>query len=190
MDEYIPGFAKNVDSPEVKAALKKTGRVTAIFMIFLIIAPIAGFAIYSLVTGKMEIAQALTVGGMVSLIFLIIYIITSLNKKLKKPFTGTVIQKKTTIKMVDSDHDGSYTSRKKRVIKIECEDGRKRKKEVPVNVYNYVEEGDKIRWLPQFPQPLEKMRKPGETQVMCMFCGRLNDETGDKCSFCKNPLVK
>ena len=54
----------------------------------------------------------------------------------------------------------------------------------------YLEIGERVRYLPRFPQPYEKYDKRKDGDVLCMFCSRRNPLTETECSFCHKPLIK
>ena len=58
-----PGFSDRVKHREVLAAVKKNRRAAGVFGFFLVPLPLAGFVIYSLVSDKMELKQALLIGA-------------------------------------------------------------------------------------------------------------------------------
>ena len=55
---------------------------------------------------------------------------------------------------------------------------------------NYLNEGDRLRYLPQFPLPFEKYDKSRDEEIPCLFCGRMNPVKNDNCTFCHNPMIK
>ncbi|MCR5781168.1 MAG: hypothetical protein K6G90_00390 [Clostridia bacterium] len=155
-------------------------------MIFL---PIIGFLIYGAVSPRMEIYMAAFAGVFVSLIFIIATVIYAIKQKVAKPFEGTVADKKVTREMSRSgDHVG--TTRRKYRIYVNCDDGKLRKKEVNLNAYDYLQIGERVRYLPQFPQPFEKYDKRPDGMVLCMFCSKKNSLTDTNCTFCHKPLIK
>ena len=76
------------------------------------------------------------------------------------------------------------------MIRFDCEDGKRRKKEVPLAVFHYLQEGDRVRYLPKFPQPFEKYKTATDTETVCMICGHTQPLVNDSCSICHNPLIK
>ena len=182
------GYATNTDSPEILRVLKKTKRTTLIWSVVLVLAPFVGFLIYGAVSDKMEIGTAAFYGLVISAIFLLAALITAIKKKFTKPFEGAVARKKTVRRSGDVQQRGGK-SRTKHLVWFTLENGKQRKKEVTPAVFSYLNEGDRVRFLPQFPQPYEKYDKSnGET--MCVFCGRVNPLSQDTCAFCHNPLLK
>jgi hypothetical protein len=102
-------------------------------------------------------------------------------------FVGTVEQKKKVVRVSDSD---DRVGKDEWFIYFDCEDGRRRKKEVSRTIYKYLQEGDRVRYLPQFPQPYEKYNKTQDDSILCMFCSRSVSIENDQCPYCKNPLIK
>ena len=183
------GYSRLIDSEPVQKALKKQKRITRIVSVILVILPVIGFGIYGAVSGAMDVGKALVIGLVISAVFLLAALISALRQKLEKPFEGTVVEKKRTIRLGDSRQRGGR-SKIKCTIRFECEDGKRRKKEVPLDVFNYLNEGERVRYLPQFPRPYEKYDKRPDGEVMCMFCGRRNPLSEQNCSGCGNVLIK
>ena len=183
------GYSTLIDSEEVLAALKKNKRASVVAAVVIVLLPILGFLIYGAVSDKLDIGRAALYGAIVSGIFAFSSLIVAIRKKLEKPFEGTVVDKKRSFRGGDSQARGGK-SRTKYTVRVECEDGKRRKKEVNIQVFDYLEIGDRVRYLPQFPQPFEKYDKRPDGAVICMFCGRMNPLTDSTCSFCHKPLIK
>ena len=67
-----PGFSDRVNHPEILAAVKKNRKAAGIFSLFFVPLPLLGFVIYSIVSDKIETADALKYGAVISGIFFII----------------------------------------------------------------------------------------------------------------------
>lgn len=184
-----PGYSRKLESDSVMLALKKQRRTVRIALALLIVLPLIGFAIYGAVSDKMEFFSALGTGLLVSVIMAIASLIALLKQKLTKPFEGTVADKKH-YRHIGSSSRRPGRSRNQWRITVDCEDGKRRKKDVQHAVYNYLEIGDRVRFLPQFPQPFEKYDKSRDAEIPCMFCGQMNPVANDDCQFCHNPLIK
>lgn len=183
------GYSRLADSEEVVAALKKNNRVSNIAVAVFVVLPFLGFLIYGAVSDKMDIGKAAVYGLIVSAVFAFASLIVAIRHKLDKPFEGIVADKKKSIRMGNSQVRGGK-SRTKYTVRFDCEDGKRRKKEVSIPVFDYLEIGDRVRYLPKFPQPYEKYDKRKDGDVLCMFCSRRNPLTETTCSFCHKPLIK
>ena len=183
------GYSRLVDSKEVVAALKKNNRVSNIAVAVFVVLPFLGFLIYGAVSDKMDVGKAAVYGIIISAIFAFVSLIVAIRHKLDKPFEGTVVDKKKTFRSGNSQVRGGK-SRTKYTVRFECEDGKRRKKEVNIPVYEYLEIGERVRYLPQFPQPYEKYDKRPDGNVLCMFCSQRNPLTETTCAFCHKPLIK
>ena len=183
------GYSGLVDSEEVIAALKKNRRVTNIITVVFDLLPIAGFLIYGLVSDKMDVGKAAVYGLIVTAIFILISVISAIRHRLAKPFEGTVTDKKVSRQVTHTAND-STRSRTKYTVRIDCDDGKRRKKEVNLSVYDYLQIGDRVRYLPKFPQPFEKYDKRPDGAVLCMFCSRMNPLNNTACEFCHKPLIR
>ena len=185
----VPGYSRRVDSERMRAALKKQRRTTRIAAACLVAAPLIIMPIYGAVSSSMEIWSAILYGVIVSIIVALVTLYMSLKRMLSKPFEGTVVDKK---------HSRRYGRAARRSpgsrniwrIRIDCDDGKHRKKDVSATVYNYLQVGDRVRYLPQFPQPFEKYDKSRDAEIPCMFCGIMNSVENDSCTGCHNPLLK
>lgn len=183
------GYSTLVDSEEVLKTLKKTKRASNIFLAVFVLLPLIGFLIYGAVSDKMDFGKAAVYGLIVSAIFAFVSLIVAIKNKLTKSFEGVVTDKKKSFRM-SSANNRSGRSRTKYTVRFECEDGKRRKKEVSVPVYEYLQVGDRVRFLPQFPQPYEKYDKRPDGEVLCMFCSKKNPLTETRCAFCHNVLIK
>ena len=183
------GYSRLTESEEVLKALKKTKRASNIALAVFVILPFLGFLIYGAVSDKMDFGKAAVYGLIVSAVFAFVSLIVALKNKLTKPFEGTVTEKKKSFRAA-SANSRTGKSRTKYTVRFECEDGKRRKKEVTIPVYEYLEVGDRVRFLPQFPQPYEKYDKRADGEVLCMFCSKKNPLSETRCAFCHNVLIK
>ena len=183
------GYSRLVDSDEVVRALKKNNRIGSIAVAVFVMLPFIGFLIYGAVSDKLDVGKAAVYGLIFSAVFALVSLIVAVKRKLAKPFEGVVADKKR-IRRAASANSRSGRSRTKYVVRFECDDGKRRKKEVNIPVYEYLEIGDRVRCLPKFPQPFEKYNKQADGFVLCMFCSKKNPLTETNCSFCHKPLIK
>ena len=102
------------------------------------------------------------------MIIALISLITGLKHKTGKPFEGTVADMQTRYR----ERSDSSRNRTRHLIWFDCTDGKRRKKEVSLAVFNYLQVEDRVRYLPQFQQPFEKYDKSRDGEIVCMFCGR------------------
>ena len=180
------GFSDDVNSEELQAARKKTGRITLIVGIVLVLLPLIGFLIYGAVTDQMK--TALPTGLIVSLIFLVTTVIVGVRRLLDKPFEGEVTEKRT--RRVTRGGSGHRTHDTEYLLYVKTDGGRKKKKKVMRTAFDYVRVGDRVRYHPGFAQAFEKYDKSDDTEVPCMMCGRMNPIEQSHCRFCKNLLVR
>ena len=183
------GYSRLVDSEEVQKALKKNKRIGNIAVFVFVLLPLIGFLIYGAVSDQMEFGKAAVYGLIVSAIFAFVALIVAIRRRLDQPFEGVVTDKKKTVSFSDTSNSGTKT-RKKYVVRFECDNGKRRKKSVSIPVYEYLQVGDRVRYLPQFPQPFEKYDKRPDGNVMCMFCGRRSPLSETQCPYCHNLLIK
>lgn len=184
-----PGYSRKLDSDAVLQALKKQKRAVRITSTILIVLPFLGFVIYGAISDSMEISRAIMYGLVISLIFALTTLTVSLKHRLARPFEGTVTDKKHVHHISDSESRGGR-SRNQYFLYITDENGKRRKKPTTLTFYRYLNVGDRVRFLPQFPQPFEKYDKSRDAEIPCLFCGRMNPVENDDCSACRNPLIK
>ena len=184
-----PGFSRRIDSESVQAALKKNRRVTRLFGVVAVIVPLIGFGIYGKVSDAMEFWEALFAGIVISVIMAVTMLIVLLKNRFSKPFEGTLTGKKHT-RHVRRSNDGYRQSRHDYILYITDADGKRHKKKTTSTIYNYLNEGDRLRYLPQFPLPFEKYDKSRDAEIPCLFCGTMNPVRNDNCSVCHNPMIK
>ena len=186
MPPVAAGYSRLIDAEEVRRALKKNRRIGNIAAVVLSVLPLLGLVIYGVFSDRMEIGKAAVYGLILSAIFALFSIISAVRHRLARPFEGTVVDKR---KAYSSERSNGASRTRYKVI-VECEGGRRRKKEVSPQTFDYLQIGERVRYLPQFPQPFEKYDKRADAQVLCMFCGRKNPLSETTCSFCHNPLIK
>ena len=184
-----PGYSRRIDSDSVQAALKKNRRVTRLLGVVAVIVPLIGFGIYGKVSDAMELWEALLTGVVISVIMAVTMIIVFLKNKFSKSFEGTLTGKKHT-RHVRRSNDGYRQSRHDYILYITDADGKRHKKKTTSTIYNYLNEGDRLRYLPQFPLPFEKYDKSRDAEIPCLFCGTMNPVRNDNCSVCHNPMIK
>lgn len=187
MSEIKVGFSEKINDEKITRALAKNKKIAFIWAIILIIIPlIIGFIVYS-----MGNEEALTVGVGVSIVFLLCFIIPSLKKKLGKEWEGIVTTKE--IKKVRRKVKDDYVEDTYYIINIEKTNGSKTKiKEVETYhlYYDYLNEGDKIKYHPKFNNCYEKYDKSNDTYIYCAVCQTKNDISNDECKKCNAPLLK
>lgn len=184
-----PGYSRRLDSDAVLAALKKQRRSTGIVGLIVIILPLIGFGIYGSVSDTMELWQAVFAGVVISAIMAMTVLIVSLKKRFSKSFEGTLTRKKH-VHRVHRSNDGYRNSRNDYILYITDADGKRHKKHTTLTIYNYLNEGDRLRYLPQFPLPFEKYDKSRDVEIPCLFCGKMNPVENDSCTLCHNPMIK
>ena len=83
------------------------------------------------------------------------------------------------------------SSKKKRLVVIQTDSGKKIsiKGKKAVAVYDYISEGDKVRFHPGYPFPIEIYDKTKKGKNICVFCGTENDLAAKKCRHCDNLML-
>ncbi|MBR2100020.1 MAG: patatin-like phospholipase family protein, partial [Eubacterium sp.] len=170
--------------------LEKAGKLFAFFIIPL---PLIGFVIYSLVTEKMELNQALMAGGFISFVFLVCTLISAIKSRASKSYEAVVTDKKQRERAEHSNDDNTsyYTQY---ITYAKTDDGKKKKivetSRGIVSAYNYLPIGARFKYHPQFAFPYELYDKANAPYIVCVACGTHNSPTDDRCSRCNVPLLK
>ena len=125
---YTPGFSTRIHDPEIKAALRRTRSISRIFLLISIPIPVVVACIYALVTGEMELGQAIIGGAVVSGIILLINFLTGMSHSAKNSYEAVVIDKK-----YEYDHKTNDSTTNEYVYKtiVRTTDGRKKDIEEP-----------------------------------------------------------
>ena len=186
-----PGFSARVNDPEILAAVKKTRKASGIFAFFIVPLPLIGFLIYSAVSDKMETADALKYGAIVSAVFLVFAIYSFIKSRAKNTYDATVTDKKTRLAYRNGDSNYSYTE----YVTIARTDGGKKKKIVEHEgsqtwAWDYLPVGARFRYHPQFNFPYELYDKSSAPYIACVSCSTQNDVTAERCKSCNLPLLK
>lgn len=186
---YTPGFSNRIHDPEMKAAVKKNRRASRIFLLIFMPVPVIVAAIYALVTGEMELGQAIIGGAVVSGIILLINFLTGMSHSAKNAYEAVVIDKK--FEYTKTEHD-TYNHVYKTIVRTT--DGHKKviqeTSHMPRSAYEYLSVGDRFRYHPQLAYPYEKYDKSKDGFVYCACCMTKNDLSGDRCQKCGVPLLK
>ncbi|MBE6742453.1 MAG: zinc-ribbon domain-containing protein [Ruminococcaceae bacterium] len=188
-----PGFSRRVNDPEILAAVKKNKKAGKLFAFLIIPLPLIGFVVYSLVTEKMELNQALMAGGFVSFVFLICTLISAIKSRSSKSYEAVVTDKKQRERAEHSNDDNTsyYTQY---ITYAKTDDGKKKKivetDRGIVAAYNYLPVGARFKYHPQFAFPYELYDKANAPYIVCVACGTHNEVTNDRCSRCNVPLLK
>lgn len=188
-ERLAPGYSRRLESEAVLEALKKQRKSTRIVGLVVIVLPLIGFGVYGAVSDAMELWQAMFAGVVISVIMAVSVLIVSLKKRLGKSFEGTLTRKKH-VRRIHRSNDGYRNSRHDYILYITDAEGKRHKKHTTPTIYNYLNEGDRLRYLPQFPLPFEKYDKSRDAEIPCLFCGRMNPIENDSCDYCRNPIIK
>lgn len=191
------GYSRLPQNPEFADDMKKYLRknlkyamigVPIIYIVVLIIT-----AIVSAKKDGLDMKSFIPIALVLLIIFIFIGIcvfISSLRNvsKLKEDsIDGTVIKKK----RWETYANEGKTSRTKYLVVLETEDGKKIKvKDAKASaVFSHIEEGDKVRYHPGYPFPIEMFDKSRNGVNVCVFCGMANDLNTKTCTRCKNIML-
>ena len=106
--------------------------------------------------------------------------------RLKKDSIDGVILKTRKWETVSNENRTSHT---KCYIIFQSDEGKKIKikDRSALAFYPHVSEGDRVRFHPGYPFPIELYDKSKGN--ICVFCGNVTDAAADECQRCKNPML-
>lgn len=191
------GFSRLPQNPEFIEDMKKYLRrtlkyamisVPVIYIVVLIIT-----AILTKTKDGLDMKTFIPVAIVLLVIFLIIGIcvcissLINIGKLKQEGIDGTVTKKK---KWRTYAREGR-TKRTKYLVLIETEEGKKIKVKdaKAAAVFEHIEEGDKVRFHPGYPFPVELYDKSRNGVNICAFCGMANDLNTKTCPRCKNLML-
>ncbi|MBO4468538.1 MAG: hypothetical protein J5766_04490 [Clostridia bacterium] len=187
-----PGFSNRVDHPDILAAVKKNRKIATIFAFVFVPIPFIGFLIYGFMNEDFDISNAALYGGIISAVFLLFALYGFIKERAKNTYEATVIKKKTRQRSRDNDSNGDYYTEYITVVKTT--EGKKKKiveqEGSRIIAYNYLNEGDRFKYHPQFSFPYELYDKSKAPYIACVGCGTQNAVEDDKCKKCGLPLLK
>lgn len=186
-----PGFSDRVNNPEILAAIKKGRKTAGIFGLFLVPLPLIGFVIYSFVSDKMELPQALIAGGVVSAVFLLFAIYGFVKSRASNTYEATVVDKKTR-RVTRNNQNGTYYTEFITVAKTPSGQIKKivEREGSRIWAWDYLQPGDRFKYHPQFNFPYEKFDKARAPYIACVSCQTKNPVEADRCKRCGLPLLK
>lgn len=191
-----PGYSDRVNHPEVLAAAKKNKKAAGIFGLILVPLPVIGFLIYSKVSGDMELSQALIIGGCVSAVFLIFALIGLIRGRAGAGYEGVVVGRETRLvqRHKNSGGDSRRSMITEYITRVQTTDGKSKKiverDGSQIWAWNYLAQGDRFRYHPQFAFPYERYDKARAPYLACVACGTKNPVVADRCKKCGVPLLK
>ncbi|TFG83112.1 MAG: hypothetical protein E4G74_01700 [Erysipelotrichales bacterium] len=190
------GFADLLEYPALTQYLKKSRKIGKFALWIMSLAPFIGFVSYSVLTGDMDIKEALWVGTIVSAIFMVFSISFAVKEKSRQgTWTGTIMDMKRekVVEKVTEFDETRWVKMEHYSMTIHRDDRSKpflHKLGGNENVFNYYKVGDKVRHIAGAFH-LEKYDKTGDGEIICVMCGGLYDiDTDNKCGFCRLPLLK
>ena len=191
------GYSSRVNDPEILETVRKQRKSAGIFLFVLVPLPLIGFVLYSVISGDMEMSEALKIGGIVSGVFLLFGLVSLWRGRAAKTYDAVVTFKERRFRRYLNT---SSTERRNRVMEYDYivhykrDDGRSgrivesdRGRRL---AYEYLQEGDRFRYHPQFAFPYELYDKSRSDGIYCVGCQTKNSLTADRCRKCNLPLLK
>lgn len=135
--------------------------------------------------------EGMIVGIGVAFVFLLCVVTPAIKKKIRKEWEGTVTSKEE--KQVRRKTKDDYIEEKHYITHVQKINGTKTKideSEVYHPYYDYLKEGDKIKYHPKFNHYYEKYDKTNDTYLYCAVCQTKNDVAEDYCTKCGAAILK
>ena len=184
------GFSEKINDPAILKKLKKNRGWTAVWAVGLVLAPL-------IVTAALSAARDdwdnFKYGMILSAIFFVFTLISSVKKKGEKQWDGTVTEQRTEVRRIKNSEDSTTQTQKFYVTAFRTDRDKKKKleeSEINHHYYDYLNTGDKVRYHPQFTCFYEKYDKSNDTYLICPLCNTLNEISRDTCSKCGVPVIK
>lgn len=175
---YKPGFSDKLNDPALRKAMKKNGKIGGFISFLLILLPIPASFVISIMKDEPDILKA---GLLLSALMLFGAVYTSIKRKAERPWQGTVTEKYV---RKNKDDDNVW------VVICKTDKGKKKTIEAAhTAVYDYLQVGDRIRYLPQFDGYYEKYDKSADGYSICPVCRRKNPLSEETCA-CGAPVFK
>ncbi len=163
------------------------------FQFSLILAALAiiGFWMYGAFSDEMDNPEAIQIGLVIALMFILIGFFSGRSKSGTRDWDGVVIDKKIKKTYKDTKFQGSKVERYSFTVFIKSETGKIHDiwTENDDTVYNYYKIGDKVRYHSRL-KSYEKFDKSGDKIIFCSACAFMHDIEEDVCRNCGCPLLK
>ena len=184
-------YSSKIDDQAFDKYLKKTRDWKFLFAFIIAAIAIIGFFAYGEFSDEMDNPEALQIGLVIGLMFIIIGFFSGKSGKYRRTWDGVVVDKKMKLTSKDIGYEGSRAERMVYIIYIKSDSGKMHeiRTEDDDTVYNYYDIGDKVRHHGKL-NTFEKFDKSGDEIIFCNACAYLNDITEDYCINCGCPLLK
>jgi len=163
------------------------------FQFSLIIAAlaIAGFWMYGAFSDEMDNPEALQIGLVIALMFILIGFFSGRSNSATRDWDGEVVDKKVKKTLKDIGYQNSKAECYVYTVYIKSDSGKVHeiRSENDETVFNYYKIGDKVRYHSRL-KSYEKFDKSGDEIIFCNACAFLHDIHEDVCLNCGCPLLK
>lgn len=180
----VPGYSDRVNDPEIAKTIKVQKGIAKKWLFIMPVFPLAGFPLYAMFSGKMQLKEAVYGGVFVALVFFIVGVISIIKSRPSNTYEASVIKKKKT--SGDEGKDDQY------ITIARTTEGKKKKiiETYPRYAWDYMEVGDRFKYHPQFAFPYELYDKTRTDRLYCPGCAHANSVEEDRCVNCGLPLLK
>ncbi|MDL2254394.1 hypothetical protein LJC49_10080 [Ruminococcaceae bacterium OttesenSCG-928-I18] len=184
-----PGFSARINDSAFAEYIKRSRRISSIFMIVLAVVVFAGFAIYGLVSGNLVFA--LVMGSFLAILFLVVTFVTLAKSKGGGSWDGVIVDKQIKKRRQASGDSGNRRSYNEYILYVKDDKGKTHKQGSisTSTIFNYYQVGDRVRRHPGLHY-FEKYDKTRDAEILCNACLKLNPVQTDTCPQCKCPVLK
>lgn len=182
----LPGYSDRADDP---ALLRGVGKFNWYFRLIFLALLVAPLVLFGLLANGIYFA----VGICLSAIFLLAYLIWEIKRIVRKPWEGVITEKFTKVRNYFSVTSSivSHSRSTRYYLQITQNDGKTKTKKVDNAIfYEYLNEGDRVRFLPRLSGYYEKYDKSHDTYLICPACLKKNVSVNDRCAHCGIILLK
>lgn len=176
----VVGYSKVADTPEFREAVEGDGRKSMMWSVLI------GLALPILVGGLLSLVRRN--GSYMAISFLLepvvmgVVVYTHVQQGLAKPWEGVVEARRVRHRKGTTWHE---------IVCTTLEGKTKKVREYGTHpLYDYLREGDRVRFHPRLAAGLEKYDKTADEYLVCPFCGRKNPLDVHECEACARPLLR
>ena len=184
-------YSNKIDDQTFDRYLQNSKNWKFQFSLIIAVLAIAGFWIYGRFSDEMDNPEALQIGLVIGLMFIVIGYFSGLSNSKATDWDGEVVDKKIKKTFKDIGYQGPKAERYIFTVIIKSETGKTHEisAENDETVYNYYKIGDKVRYHSRL-KSFEKFDKSGDTIIFCNACAFMHDIEEDVCRNCGCPLLK
>jgi hypothetical protein len=174
-------YSSRIYDPSFDNYLKKTKNYRFLFAFVLAFIAVMGFYLYGESSEDMDNPEALYIGSVIGVMFLLIGIYAAFANKIEPTWDGEVVEKEI-LKQKDKTEFVVYIKENKgKVHELRSEND--------ATLYEYYKIGEKVRYHGKL-KTYEKFDNSGDAIIFCNACAFMNPMSADRCENCGCLLLK